>query len=236
MKYSEELIKGDVPNKIKVRTMVNMDKYNMTLADSFEEAVKELAKEGTELFNAWYYNDFRKFIPSVYMSKYMDLEKYPLKYNENLHMYRNSTEINYYSNSCGEFFNKGKELELEELPKKLQEAFTNLYEENKFGLNCYLVKFKGTYGISLSAGYDECYAKDLGITFFRLNEIAREKAKELAGRYKEYPVVYGEKAVAWSDGKCDTIVDIIVPWNISKEMYEEIGNWFSAMCYDIKVD
>lgn len=236
MNYSEELIKGNVPNKIKVRTKVNMEKYYMSLADSFEEAVKELAKEGTELWNAWYYNDFRKFIPSAYEPMYLDLEKYPLKYNENLYMYRNNTEINYYSNSCGEFFNKGKDLEMEELPTELQEVFANLFEEGKFGLCHYLVEFKGTYGIAITAGYDESYADDLNVTFDKLSQIAREKAKEVASMCSEYSVVYGEKAVAWSNGTFDTIVAIVVPWNTSKEKYEEIGNWFSAMCYDIKVD
>jgi hypothetical protein len=52
----------------------------MDLYDSFQEAVKSFAKKGSELYKAWYYDDFRKFIPSVYESKYLDLSKYPLKY------------------------------------------------------------------------------------------------------------------------------------------------------------
>ena len=48
--------------------------------DSFKEAAKELAKERTELYKAWYYDDFRKFIPSAYNTEYLDFSKYPLKY------------------------------------------------------------------------------------------------------------------------------------------------------------
>jgi len=59
-----------------------MEKYNMCLSDSFEEAVKNLAEKGTELWKAWYYSDFRKFIPSAYEPKYLDLKKYPLKYED----------------------------------------------------------------------------------------------------------------------------------------------------------
>ena len=44
------------------------------------EAAKELAKERTELYKAWYYDDFRKFIPSAYNTEYLDFSKYPLKY------------------------------------------------------------------------------------------------------------------------------------------------------------
>ena len=80
MFYDESLIIGRVPKSIKERTKENMEVYNMCLSDSFEEAVRELAKDGTELWKAWYYSDFRKFIPSVYNPEYLDFSKYPLKY------------------------------------------------------------------------------------------------------------------------------------------------------------
>lgn len=80
MFYNDDLITGRVSKKIKERVKENMEVYHMSLANSFEEAVRELAKKGTELWKAWYYSDFRKFIPSAYLPKYMDFEKYPLKY------------------------------------------------------------------------------------------------------------------------------------------------------------
>ena len=46
-----------------------------------KEAVKELSKKGTKLWKAWYYDDFREYIPCVYDSKYLNFKKYPLKYN-----------------------------------------------------------------------------------------------------------------------------------------------------------
>ena len=75
-----DLFKGRVPKRIQDRTLANMDQYHMGLADSFEEAVKELAPKGSELWYAWYYNDFRKFIPSAYDPQYLDFKKYPLAY------------------------------------------------------------------------------------------------------------------------------------------------------------
>lgn len=80
MFYFDDLIIGKVSKKIRKRTQENMEVYNMDLADSFEEAVKTYAKEGTELWKAWYYNDFRKFIPSAYEAYSLDFSKYPLAY------------------------------------------------------------------------------------------------------------------------------------------------------------
>lgn len=69
-----------VPENIMKRTKENMEVYNMDLYDSFQEAVKALIEEGTELWKALYYDDFRKYIPCAYYQKYLDFKKYPLKY------------------------------------------------------------------------------------------------------------------------------------------------------------
>lgn len=69
-----------VPKAIKARTEENMQVYNMSLADAFEEAVRTLAKNGTKLWKAWYYDDFREYIPSEYREEYLDFKKYPLEY------------------------------------------------------------------------------------------------------------------------------------------------------------
>lgn len=69
-----------VPKNIKERTIENMEVYNMSIGDSFEEAVREFSVKGTELWKAWYYSDFRKFIPQIYNEEYLDFKKHPLKY------------------------------------------------------------------------------------------------------------------------------------------------------------
>ena len=70
MSYSEDFIVKRVPMRIRERTKENMDKYCLTLYDAFQEAVRELAKKGTKLYKAWFYDDFREYIPSVYDEKY----------------------------------------------------------------------------------------------------------------------------------------------------------------------
>jgi hypothetical protein len=69
-----------VPIAIVERTEENYYTYNMSLLDSFKEAVKELAKKGTKLWKAWYYDDFREYLPGEYIEEYLDFKKYPLKY------------------------------------------------------------------------------------------------------------------------------------------------------------
>ena len=80
MYFDGEDIVRKVPKKIVNRTKENMEEYGMDLGDAFEEAVKTFAKKGTELWKAWYYDDFRKFIPCAYSKEFLDFEKYPLRY------------------------------------------------------------------------------------------------------------------------------------------------------------
>lgn len=77
--YEETIIKR-VPKAVKIRTQENMEVYHMCLSDAFEEAARTYAKNGTELWKAWYYDDFRKYIPSAYREEYLDFVKYPIKY------------------------------------------------------------------------------------------------------------------------------------------------------------
>ena len=78
--FDENLFYNNVPKTIIKRTKKYMDEYCLCLSDAFEDAVKELAKPGTELYNAWYYSDFRRFVPAMYDNKYLDFSNYPLKY------------------------------------------------------------------------------------------------------------------------------------------------------------
>lgn len=71
-----------VPKSVVSRTAENMEVYNMGLADAFQEAARALARPGTKLYRAWYYDDFREYIPDAYDPKYLDFEKYPLKYGK----------------------------------------------------------------------------------------------------------------------------------------------------------
>lgn len=79
-KFEESDIKLKVPKKVLNRVKENMEVYNLSLSDAFKEAAREFATLGTRLFTAWYYDDFREYIPIAYQEKYLDFNKYPLRY------------------------------------------------------------------------------------------------------------------------------------------------------------
>ena len=81
MWYSDDLIVKRVSRQVRERTRENMEIYNMSLSDAFEEAARNYAKRGSDLYLAFYTSDFREYNPSAYQEKYLDFEKYPLAYN-----------------------------------------------------------------------------------------------------------------------------------------------------------
>lgn len=92
-RYSDDIFDltfAGVPQDIIDRTIENIEVYHMGLYDSFAEACRELAPKGSELYKAWYYDDFRLFIPNAYDEKYLDFKKYPLKYDNSI---ESSTDI-----------------------------------------------------------------------------------------------------------------------------------------------
>lgn len=80
MEYNDKLICRRVPRLVRERTKESMEVFGMSLGDAFKEAAGWYAEKGTELFDAWMFDDYRKFIPSAYTEEYLDFDKYPLKY------------------------------------------------------------------------------------------------------------------------------------------------------------
>lgn len=74
------LVYKKVPKSIRTRTKENMEIYNLDLYDSFKEAVCHLAKKGSKLHKAWWYDDFREYIPCAYTKESLDFISNPLKY------------------------------------------------------------------------------------------------------------------------------------------------------------
>lgn len=78
--YEETMIVGRVPKAVRERTKENMDVHHMGLYDAFDEAVRYVSPRNAELRNAWYFSDYRKFIPEAYLPKYLDFKLFPLRY------------------------------------------------------------------------------------------------------------------------------------------------------------
>ncbi len=79
----KEIEKGFIPQNIQDRINENLEEYNLCKADAVEEAFRELAPKHTNLWRAWYNTDYRRYFPDIYEDKYLDYDKYPLKYHEN---------------------------------------------------------------------------------------------------------------------------------------------------------
>lgn len=79
-KFEEQDFKKPIPKEILHRVKENMETYNLDLSDALEDAARELAVKDSLLWRAWYYNDYREFIPCAYIEKFLDFEKYPLAY------------------------------------------------------------------------------------------------------------------------------------------------------------
>lgn len=80
----KQLIFGDVPKEVRRKTHWYRKYRCMGLYDAFKEAVRESDVNGHELQFAFYYDDYRKFIPSEYLPEYLDFEKYPLRYQDKI--------------------------------------------------------------------------------------------------------------------------------------------------------
>lgn len=77
--FDRSMIVKSVPKYIVERTRVNYDRYELGLYDAFQEAVRSYGKRASyDLRQAFYHDDFRDYIPSAYLAKYLPehLKKY----------------------------------------------------------------------------------------------------------------------------------------------------------------
>lgn len=77
-RFTSKWIVKPIPKFVMNRTRYNYNYYRMDLADSFREAVRACPNLDGELAQAFWCDDFRNFIPSAYLSEYLDFSKYPL--------------------------------------------------------------------------------------------------------------------------------------------------------------
>lgn len=78
MKYNDSLIVKRVPKWIRERTRENMEVYSMGLYDAFNDAVLSYPKRASAaLRNAWYFSDYREYIPSAYLPRFLNFTEYP---------------------------------------------------------------------------------------------------------------------------------------------------------------
>ena len=105
-----------------------------------------------------------------------------------LHEYKNELDEDwaFWSNATGDLHHDGLWLDgVEELPAELQRACNDLWTDGLWA-NCYLAEFEGQYGVALEAEYDEELADDAKMSYAKLVEAVRAKARRLSRRYPQY--------------------------------------------------
>lgn len=122
--------------------------------------------------------------------------------------------------------------DVDDLPKELQSAYNELWSDC-YWANCYIAEFNGEYGIALESEYDSYFAEELKVSRHELDNMVKDKAVELTNKYSEYDVIFGEDAIKWSNGEVNSAMIIFMPWNISKEKFLEVQEYFDSMCYDM---
>lgn len=135
--------------------------------------------------------------------------------------------IKYWSNAVADLNYVDNE---DELPKELQRVLNKLWTD-MYGVCCYLIEFNGKYGVALEAEYNNDYADDMGVSYDTLCDYAHSFAKVVSESYAKFDVVYGKDAVHWSNGKSDTIVTLIMPWDVRCDTFKDVAEWFDDTCY-----
>lgn len=81
--YNEKDFAIKLPKYLTDEIKKLMEKYSLSLSDAVKEAFRNKVKSKNTLwYKAWYFDDYREIIPSAYLPKYLDFEKYPLKYKQ----------------------------------------------------------------------------------------------------------------------------------------------------------
>jgi hypothetical protein len=133
----------------------------------------------------------------------------------------------YWSDNHGQFEKDGKDLSYDELPKDLQSVYSEIWEENKYGLGCCLAEFKGEYGIALVAEYSRSsQARDL--------EMAKRVAKTLEEKKtpaKSVVILAYDLGKVSDNGEPSTVVILFLPSSVSKKTFNTNAKIFGDMAY-----
>ncbi len=144
-----------------------------------------------------------------------------------------SGDLKYWCNSCGDTFDPHKSLWISEdkLPTALRDAYTQLWQENPGGSYCYLVEYRGQYGIAL---VNEYYEIDEDGVHPDINNYDRAVVvgKMLEKRYPQHTVFLVTNKLT-SPREIDRMAELFVfldTTKVSKEEFDELANflWHNA--------
>lgn len=142
-------------------------------------------------------------------------------------------ELVFWSNCCGDLHHNGEyDVEEGQLPKELQRAYHELWEEGNGCLE-YLLEYDGRYYVALSAEFYRDYADTLGLSMDGLYAAGKYNALELyrTDLFKDTLLLMAKKS---PDGDCHEFM-FLVPAMESKEIYDKIEKEISEKIWDAPV-
>ena len=87
-------------------------------------------------------------------------------------------DLMFWSNATADLCHKG-EIGESDLPDELLHALNELWTDSHL-VCCYLVEFKGRYGVALESIYDRDFAESLGVTYSELLKRVEKKANYIS--------------------------------------------------------
>lgn len=139
--------------------------------------------------------------------------------------------LKYWSNACGELHHHGEyDIEESELPEELQKVYNTLWTEDSGSL-CYLIEYKGNYGIALINEFDEEFAKNNAVTMddlFIKMHIKANSFKEME-EYQNTVILLGKYSGC---DECHEFITIL-PVDIEKELFYKVADILYKHVYQI---
>lgn len=141
-------------------------------------------------------------------------------------------DLRYWSNACGELHQWGtRDIKFEELPEQLQDIYEDRWEEGKDGNYCYLVEYKGEYGIALVNEYWEHYDGKISEDNY---EQAVKAAKAIDSKYGNIArvIVAQEQGFPEADESASEMT-VFVPAMVDKDVFNEISKYIAEVAYKV---
>lgn len=157
----------------------------------------------------------------------MDVIKYGSSFDEGK---RYGDDLRYWCNACGELHHWGQyNITEEDLPGRLRDMYNEIWEESPYGNYCYLVEYKGEYGIALINEYYEYEEK--GVKSANNYEQAEKVAQEMS-MYSFHPVLLAkEQGFPKDDEAATEVVIFLRSGSVNKKTFNEIAKYFSEIAY-----
>ncbi|MCD8084436.1 MAG: hypothetical protein LUE86_13250 [Clostridiales bacterium] len=138
--------------------------------------------------------------------------------------------IRYWSSCKGELYHP------DNMPMELRKAYQNLWTDQA-GSYCYLVEYDGQYGIALRTPFTDDNLDDLitdGIetdSMDQIYEYVRYRARELCNNpvFAETTVIVAEYSLDYGHE-----LFVFLPWNTTKEQFNEIAGCLRESVYDMR--